>query len=208
MVGKDSFFTIYKVEGIGILFYNHKTKNFYLFIQAYYYDDEVNKILKWLCGFNGSLGDNHLLYPRSIGNPDPNKFKYYLTFESSKKKLYSVRYNPKIAGGLRMDGLYDSHVSGSEEKIEKIELTIDPHGNPNIPPTDNNSNEITIDNTSFTLVKAFGNETSDNDYFSENWSDFNFSDKAKLKTALERAYEASDMIESIRKIRDGDDDDY
>ena len=192
VAGKDNFFTIYEVKDIGILFYNHKTKNFYLFIQEYHNDDYVIKFITWLCGFNGSLSDKHWLYPGSISNPNPYNFKYYLTFDSSKKKLYSVEYISARKGGIVMDGDYDSHVAGSDEQITKHELNTAPLENLNVPPTDNNENEVTSDGINFTLVKAFGNETLETDYFSEKWLDIR--DKAKLKTALERAYEVSNPI--------------
>jgi len=195
VAGSDSFFTIYKVKvvsivnrqsnDIGILFYNHKTKNFYLFIQTYDNDGDVIKFITGLCGFSGNLGTDHLLYPGSIDEIDPDNFKYYLTFDSSEKKLYF-------------------HVARSDEQITKQELdfVFDPAKTLIVPPIENVPKEVTSEGIKFTLVKAFGNETSENDYFSEKWHDV--TDKAKLKTALERAYEASEMIDSIRNFRYGD----
>ncbi len=216
VAGKDNFFTIYKVnvvisvnrqsDDIGILFYNHKTKNFYLFIQTYDNDGDVIKFITWLCGFSGSLGHDHLLYPGSVGNYDPNQFKYYLTFDDSKKKLYSVSYIPASSEGIVMDGLYDSVRKGSDERITKQELKLDfDTSKVHVPPIDNAPIEVTSEGIKFTLVKAFGDETADYDYFSEKL--FDFSDKAKLKTALERAYEASDFIHRINPHDDDDDDD-
>ena len=96
--GGDDFFSIYGISKyneatktnpvIGILFYNHKTKKFHLFINhndVGYHNDAI-KLIAGLYGFNIILNFNHTFdLPR-------NEFDYYFIFDG--KKLYSARYIP------------------------------------------------------------------------------------------------------------------
>ena len=209
---KNDFYSIYavkvndtansnKVLDIGILFYNHKTKKFHLFIQTIdglNYTDYAIKLIKGLCGFGVVIDyTNCLEYTPNFYS----RFKYYFRFDG--KKLYSARYEPKENGRYEYQGNkgYAGHewVNGTDEKLEKREIKPNP---PDAPTTvtflNQETQTVTFSETTFTFVKIVNDNTEESKYQPD--EGLLVREKSEIESALQKADKAINERDTKNKL--------